>query len=177
MIQYKKSSWHYRLMVWAWVPPWAHDKSLYLPDNLCPYMRALMATMFLAPFLSLWRKLPSFITMHQDIARATVAWFFISHGVSTLINLGIGDGEELRDGTMLYQIEYLGWYVFFGGYAVALAAVGVVLGADKLNSKYKQRPRANHETITLVRDYVSAKHNKVCPNIEFVDDAEESEEK
>ncbi len=175
MLTYSKNAWHYRLV--NWVFPWFFETSYGCGEsktNLCPYVRAILASLILAPWVVIWRALPDVIKTHPNIGRGVIIYFFLSHGVAYLLNHALVTVDNKP------EIWWLGWGIFFGGIITALVIIGlVVIGStmvDKINDR-RTEYRRNHpkdytkdSTIRLVADYVEAKHENICPCIVFKDE-------
>ena len=174
-VRFKKSSWHYKLVSFVTASRY-NPKYNYLQwgdgeprnINLCPYVRMVIACCVMLPFMLLWRGLPDEIRDHSDIAKALVIWAFICLGVQTLLWV-----VEFADDQWIPPPWWTMIAVYFIGIAVALGVVGIVAVAERLHNKYKHREKKTHRTRSLISSYFEAKHNKICPCVEFEDEEEE----
>lgn len=180
ILKYSDKTWHYRLMLWTWCwNDWEHKVNLNhayrLPDNLCPYMRQLLiVTIPLAIPLYIWRKMPGFIQDHKDITRAVIITTIMVHTIVHLINfLLIGSNYEPYP----WWAGWLGIGIIWGG---IVGVVGIILGIGALWDFIKCKTDINvgkPSTMCLVEDYFEAKHDKICPRLEFVSDEKDEDKK
>ena len=178
MLEYSRQNWHYRLLHWIHKhDEYTSESSIEhrIPKNLCPYMRQVIGGMILAPFLALWRSLPNAIQEHTDLGKALSIWLLLSHFVAWLVNgalLKAGVSETGHNYAADYR-PWLGWEVFFIGIGGSLFIVGLLYGfesiKDRISQHYRNQPRKKNQSIGLMKDFIEAKHNKICPEIQFTD--------
>lgn len=148
-----KNSWHYRFLKFA-------DASFKEPKSLCPYVRQIVIKAIFCSFLV-------FI----------MGFFFVVVGTSVLAKFAVPVG--------------LAYWV--GGFALGAAIVAVAIGAIVggifglmfLTEKYKERKSEKRTAEmkkrmeagldpeppkTLMREWIDAKHDKICPTLEFTND-------
>lgn len=175
-LKYNRKTWHYRLMLWAWCySSWSKDwktgrYEYRLPDNLCKYLRKLVITVPLSIPLFIWRSTPDIIQDHKDIVRAIIVTTLTIHTIMFLINLAlVVEGSEPFPWWMGWAVIVTLWLGFVG-------LIGLGFGIAKL-WEYLRCKRGvkigKPSTMCLVEDYLEAKHDKICPNIEFVSDKKE----
>lgn len=166
-------------MLWAWAwsahnPNWKKGDYAYghIPKSLCPYMRKLLFTIPYSPFLYVWRKMPEPIHEFKDLAIIAIAISFVVHGLVHLSNtMAIIGGNEPMP-------WWTGWAIIFGGALTiaTLVIVGLLIikglskGFDYIKCKRGDVEIKKPSTMCLVEDFIEAKHDKICPMIEFVDD-------
>jgi len=165
-VKFSKNSWHRRLVNCVF-PYFVGYRANGEPKvNLCPYMRRVVFSIFLIPFVLPWRKLPYQI---QD-----QAWLLHAE----LIFLGcIMAGAFLFDYADTYQgndvfPDY--WTLvaigFFAGNLIGVVGGASIAGGFALKDRLKKRPKKEHRTRGLLKEYIASKHNKICPCVEFVED-------
>lgn len=159
-VQFSKNSWHYRIAHFVF-------PSLFWSSgiNLCPYMRAVIASIIGIAFVYAWRKLPDRIQEYAWIAQGEVIFLTL-----VIITVGIMDlVDTFRGNDRLPAFLDMVAYGFLGGNAVGLAIVGCVAGAFVLKDYIEGRPKKDHRTRGLIKTYVKSKHDKICPCVEFED--------
>jgi len=168
LITFGKNPWHRRIITWGlgreylqW-REWDADSGKYKWKderiNLCPYMRALLCVFLISPWIAFWKILPKYCTYdHED---ETKAFLIIGSIFSTLHVIG----------TQYWGFEW--WWVlaFVGAVSVIVTVlIGLALGLMVLKERWDDRPITQHKP-SLLKEYVKAKHDRVCPCIEFVED-------
>lgn len=149
-----KNSWHYRFLKFS-------TNDFYeVPTSLCPYVRQIVFKAIFCSFLAF-----------------LMGFFFVVVGTSVLAKFAVPVG--------------LAYWV--GGFALgaAIVAIGIgaivggIFGSMFLTEKYKERK--NEKRIaemkkrflagldpeppkTLMREWIDAKHDKICPTLEFTND-------
>lgn len=173
MLKFEKNSWHRRIITWGLgrsylqYHDWDKDneKMIWVEKdniNLCPYMRALIGVFLVSPWIALYKLLPKYCTVdHPDATRL----FLLIGSICSIIHI-LGTGF----------LEYEWWYVPAGVIVmttIVSAITGLIFGSMALNdwihSKRSERKWSKGDKPSIVREYIKAKHNKVCPQIEFVD--------
>ena len=137
--------------------------------NLCPYMRRIVWACVLFPFLLVWRHLPTNWKYHKTEARAIVVFAILCTIAHVLLAYGAG-------------IWYAGLIGFFGGMGIAFGVWGLMILCEKIEwkltekrfkeikeGKIKKTKNKKFINIGLISAYLHAKHEKICPCIEFVD--------
>jgi len=173
VLQYSDKTWHYRLMLWTWCwSSWQKkvdtSDAWLLPDNLCGYMRQLLiVTIPLAIPLFIWRKTPWFIQDHKDITRVVIISLVVFHTITHVLNFVlITNGQE----PFPWYGAWLAIGILWGG---IIGIVGFILGIGALWDFIKCKTDikvGKPSTMCLVEDYFEAKHDKICPRLEFVSD-------
>lgn len=179
------NTWHYKVInnTWKnyhWTP---------VPRNFCPYMRKLVASLFVLPFVLLWRQFPESIRNYQDIAIVLFSYFVIVHTVYAIIFAVTGGTYYERiyeDGRIVNEIaKQMEWWWGSAFYLGSVAVVGVGIGiiilvCDYLDErKRKQREQGTYkrnQSVNLFKSYIHSKHNKICPLMEFYDSNEEKKD-
>lgn len=173
-VKFRKSSWHYKLVSYVTASrynpqynylQWADGEPKRI--NLCPYVRMVIACSVLLPFMMLWRSFPDEIKDHSDIAKALVIWAFICFGVQSLLWT-----VEYFDSEWVPPPWWLMLVVYFAGIGAALGVFGLVVAGEAINNRLKQRRRdkKSRRATSLISSYLEAKHNKICPCVEFEED-------
>lgn len=149
-----KNSWHYRFLTYG------ENAFFEVPESLCPYVRKIVIKALIYVFLAL-----------------IVGFFFVVVGTSVLAKFAVPVG-------LLYWVGgfALGAVIICGAIA---AVVGGIFGAMFLTEKYKKRKSEKRiaemkkrrdagldpePPKTLMREWIDAKHDKICPTLEFNDD-------
>ena len=178
ILRYSNKTWHYKFMLWVWAwssysPAYKNGTYAYkIPRSLCPYMRKLVFGIPLAPFLYVWRKMPDAVQDAKDLAIVVVVISIIIHTIVFLADIiRVSAGMESMP-------WYTGWAVIFIGTFVITSLILICIGIIKVFSKtfdYIKCKRGDTEikkptTMCLVEDFLEAKHDKICPMIEFYDE-------
>jgi len=168
MITFGKNTWHRRIVTWGMGRRYLEHrkwdetgKQLGWEDNthinLCPYMRALLAVFLISPWIAFWKILPDYCTFdHADESKI----FLIIGSICAIIHV------------IATQLGAEWWHVpvwVLGMTIVVSAIIGTIFGLMTLGDWIKDRPRKTRKP-SIVREYMKAKHDKVCPCIEFSDD-------
>jgi len=126
--------------------------------SLCRYFWTVVSCVPLLPFVIDWRGLPQTIQRHSDTARALIVWGFISYIIG---------------GLLLFVFDVYPWWspiaMFFIGIGLLLTGLGIVTLVQIIADKISDRPKKEHETIHLVKEFASARKHEVCPCIHFID--------
>jgi len=164
-IKFNKNSWHYK--VTNYVFPYALTRR-YQKYSLCPYMRMVLVSVMAFPFMQIWNRLPYQIRDQAWIFQAEFVFLFLVMVASFLIDYGDSQYE-----TQVFPPfwELVG-YGFLGGNLIGIGGGLVIFGSYALIEYIKDRPKTKrtHKTTGLFKAYVHAKHNKICPCVEFVDE-------
>lgn len=182
-LDYDVNSWHYKVILLVFTNfHWAKP----VPNNLCPYLRKLVISTLAYPFVLVWNKLPEKINEHTDLGRSLFIYFIIVHTVWGLIYLlsgGIYYERTWEDGNIINEVaKQLDWYWGTLFYLVSITIGGAVGGTivlvcdyldERKDRKYKERREkrmaGERPSRSLIRDYIRAKHNKICPRINFTE--------
>ena len=160
-VQFSKDSWHYRITHFVFPSLFWSLHGI----NLCPYMRAVVASILSIPFVYAWRKLPDRIQDNAWVVQAELIFLtiivFASAGMSYL-------DDQSKD--MLPPFEYLVGYGFIGGNLVGIIGAFAISGGFALRDYIQGRPKKEHKTRGLIKTYVQSKHDKICPCVEFEED-------
>lgn len=158
-----KNAWHYKLLAWE-----TYDgtlSSVDMPKNLCPYMRKLVKSIVTAPVRYAYRLLPDIMQEHAD----TVKILGIVAAIIHLFVWGFTTAEP--------KFEYEWWYTFaaYGAISGVIGTiVGLMFGVDALiNLRENKKKDCKVSGPNIVTQYIKAKHNKICPIIEFVKDEDD----
>ena len=179
------NSWHFKTIneTWKnyhWTP---------VPRNFCPYMRKLVVSLIVLPFVLLWRQFPESIRNYQDIAITLFSYFIIVHTVYALLFVlsgGVWYDREWENGNVINEtVKQFEWWWGTAFYLGSIAVVGAVIGlvmvvCDYLDErKRKQREQgvySKNKSVSLFKDYMHAKHNKICPFMDFYNSKEEKKD-
>lgn len=179
-IKYSTKSWHYRLVKYAWSGGWTYWTA---PRNLCPYMRSIVAAIICVPLIFMWRQLPDVIKDHQDLARGLFIWGLIVHTATLLLTIAWGgvieidhyndaDNPAKITSTDHIKIEWWwGWAIYVGTVVSASIILGVIMVVESMVNDYRRRKKPDAgRTLQVFHDYIEAKHDKICPEITFIDE-------
>jgi len=154
-VKFNKSSWHYRITNYVfWIGSYK--------TNLCPYMRMVIASIFLIPFIYGWRKLPDKIQDNAWIVQGELIFLSLIIIVAFIIDWN----DNIQEDIFPPLAELIG-YGFFGGNALGLIGLGMLISITTLQDYIHERPKKEHRTRGLIKTYMEAKHNKICPCVEF----------
>ncbi len=159
-VQFSKNSWHYKITHFVFPALFWNDGV-----NLCPYMRAVIASIIGIAFVYVWRKLPDRIQEFAWIAQGEVIFLCIIIVVAGLMDLG----DTITGNDKLPEFLDMIAYGFLGGNVVGLIIACGIFGAFALSDYIKKRPKKDHKTRGLIKTYVQSKHDKICPCVEFED--------
>ncbi len=162
-VQFNINSWHYKLVHFVF-PAFFWSESGMV--NLCPYMRRVVISAFAVIFVAGWRKLPDRIQEFAWIAQGEVIFLAIIVMVAGIMD--ISDERIGNERLPIFQDMVL--IGFIGGNIIGLVGFGVIFGVVALIDYIKDRPKKEHKTRGLIKTYVTSKHDKICPCVEFTDD-------
>lgn len=169
MIKFGKKSWHRRIITWGLgrsyleYNNWNADAGKYEwvekdGTNLCPYMRHLVAVFLISPWIALYKILPEYCKEdHPDMTKIFLAVGSICAIIHVLGTQGL-EGFEW-------------WYVPVGTAimtGIISGILGLIFGCMALKDWLDNRPIKAHKS-SLIKEYMKAKHDKVCPQVKFVD--------
>ena len=165
-VQFNVNSWHYKVTKTVF-PDYATDwDNKPRKTSLCPYMRHVVVAMLLVAFVVPWRKLPYRIQDYAWLVQAESIFLILV--VSTAYAMDFAD--EYIGNDRIIPFNDLVMYGFLGGNLVGVVGGLLIFGAYSLSEYIKGRPKKDHKTRGLLKTYMSAKHDKICPCVEFVDD-------
>jgi len=172
-IKFNRNSWHYK--VTDYVFPYSLSRS-YKKYSLCPYMRMVLVSVILYPFMQVWNRLPYKIREFAWIFQAELIFLFLVMIASFVIDYG----DSTYETQSMPPFWDLVAYGFLGGNVIGIVGGLVLFGAYALVDYIKGRPKKTkakreHKTTGLFKAYVHAKHNKICPCVEFIDEVKDEE--
>lgn len=135
-MQINRTAWHYRLIKF-----WNSGRA---PDNLCAYMRRLVASLI--------------ISVIMTVFMGGMAWA----GLNCMVWQPIMWAWGLFDPSVVIA-DYN--YLFVGLFIWALVGIGC-LGVVVENRGWLHRTKPRKPS--LIVEYIKAKHQKVCKGIDFV---------
>lgn len=160
-VQFNKDSWHYKLVHFVFPSFFWSETSIV---NLCPYMRRVIISVLSVIFVAGWRKLPDKI---QDNA-----WFVQAELVFLTLVIIVAGGLDFMDTYKETDKLPVFWdmvaYGFLGGNLIGIVGGSALAGGYAIRDRIEARPKKDHRTRGLIKTYVSAKHDKICPCVEFV---------
>ncbi len=166
-VRFTKESWHFRLVNFVFLDmlleyyanAW-HTR----PISLCPYMRAVVASIILVPFIAVWRHLPMRVQDNAWITQGELIFLFMVMIVAFLV----GWNDDMKGDIFPPFLEMVG-IGFIGGNIIAVIGFCLIAGCIMLKDYIQDRPKKEHKTRGLLKEYMEAKHDKICPCVEFVD--------
>lgn len=166
-VKFKKNSWHYKLVNYVF----RHYLIYYGIErqiNLCPYMRHVIASIVLLPSIILWNSLPYRIRDHEDLVKTELIFLLLVIIVAWLLDFA-DTYEEINNNTPQVFPPFRDMVAigFFGGNAVGVVGGLILWGAFSLSDYIKKRPKIKSRTTGLIKTYMKAKHDKICPCVEF----------
>ena len=160
-VQFSKNSWHYKITHFVFP---ALFWSLH-GINLCPYMRAVIASIFSIPFVYAWRKLPDKIQNNAWLVQGELIYLLIVIACVGFIDFM----DTYKEADKFPAFFDMVAYGFLGGNVIGLVIAGAVMGGFALKDYIEGRPKKDHKTRGLIKTYVASKHDKICPCVEFED--------
>lgn len=162
------NSWHYRLVKNV---TFRDSRRGHVPTSLCPYFRAVMyRVLFFTTVIS--GLIALFTAMGWPIGLAVMAKIGIS-GIFGLIGAGIVSCASI-----------VGIFAIGVGSAICVA-IGIAKIVEKIGEIRRDRRWAREDKKredlkngiepkqpSIVIAFLKAKHDAVCPNLEFIDDKE-----
>jgi len=136
-------------------------------------MRHVVASIILLPSMILWNRLPYQIRDHADLVKAELIFLALVMLVAWLLDFA-DMYNEINNSTPQVFPPFLDMVAigFFAGNAVGVVGGLVLWGAFSLYDYIKQRPKIKHRTTGLIKTYMKAKHDKICPCVEFTGEKE-----
>lgn len=162
-LKFNKNSWHYKLVFFLYgrwyfpIPQYSTRKI-----SLCKYFWTVVTGVFIFPFIKLWRSLPYSIRDHEDLGRAISIWAVIC-GIIHIVAW-----------SFLAEYWWLGFTVFFSVLGVGALIGAVIIFIIDLIDKHREKQSKKTRRPSLLKEFIKARKNKVCPCIEFVEDKDES---
>ena len=150
------ASWHYRLL------DWTYDS---VPKNLCPYVDKLILAIVISPFVALWK-------VASDNGRV----------ILTITGIGLIAGLEVA---ILFESPW--WIALLLGQIILYVFIGLCLVGTwiwEFLPDYPRSPREyqpssqpriekskeiKHKNPNLIAEWIEAKHERICPRLEFED--------
>src|SRR3990170_3969373 len=143
--------WHYKLVLYVWGRSYFNDwgDPKYVKRiSLCTYFWSVVLSIFMYPVSIIW---------HTRLVQILIV---VLAGLS--------------------EWWWIGLAIFFGGIGAGAGVAGAVIGAGYLYDRIKYYRRRRYEEVvrkprkpSLIKEFIKAKKNKVCPCIEFVDEDKE----
>lgn len=161
-IEFKKTSWHYRLLTECFEP--LREPAHKIPENLCPYCYFLF-----------WH-LIKMISLYFIIA-VFILGFIIAPIDIYLFNIGLGHyipNEGISDFCDLVIVCGVAlWVVLFFTLILVFYCCFLDPYLTKLSKRqrdnWSNRPFKKDAEPSVIREWIKAKHEKICPKIDFVD--------
>jgi len=160
-VQFSKNSWHYKITHFVFPSLFWHDGV-----NLCPYMRAVIASILSIAFVYTWRKLPDRIQDNSWFVQAELIFF----AIILVASAGLHFMDEYKQTEVMPDYLTIVAYGFLGGNVVGFLGGLLVAGVLALKDYMDGRPKKDHKTRGLIKTYVASKHDKICPCVEFEDE-------
>jgi len=155
-VTFNKQSWHYRLANYVFFIGG-------YKMNLCPYMRMVLCSLFLLPFIAVWRKLPDSIREYAWVVHGELIFLSLVMLVAAIVDFG--DTDNIFPSFIV--MTGIGFAI---GNICGLVGLSVLLGVTKLVDIIENRPYKPHRTRGLIKTYMQSKHDKICPCVEFEDE-------
>jgi len=168
-LKFNKNSWHYKVTNYVFPYTLTHSYKKY---NLCPYMRMVLVSVIAYPFMVIWNRLPYQVRDQAWVFQAEFIFLFCVMIAAFLIDYGDSNSGEVQVFPPFWELV---GYGFLGGNAFGIVGGLVIFGGYALSDYLKHRHKKTtiHKTTGLFKAYVEAKHNKICPCVEFVEDQDE----
>lgn len=161
-VQFSKNSWHYKVA--DYVFPYVLDNK-HRMMSLCPYLRMVIASIIAVPFMVVWNRFPYQVRNQAWLFQAELVFLACIVGGAFVMDYA----DSVNRDILPPFLELVG-YGFFGGNAVGIIGGLILYGAWALKDNIKKRPKKEHRTRGLIKTYIGAKHEKICPCVEFVKD-------
>jgi len=159
-VQFSKDSWHYKITHFVFPALfWSRLGGI----NLCPYMRAVIASIFSLPFVYAWRKLPYRIQDNAWVVQAELVFL----AIILMASAGLHFLDESGGSERIPPFWDLVGYGFLGGNLIGIIGGFGIAGAFALKDYIQGRPKKDHKTRGLIKTYMQSKHDKICPCVEF----------
>ena len=143
-----KNSWHWKLVVGISDNFWDCDEKV----NLCPYIRALVGALLLCGFVAMIACALVFLYLLPLLQ----IWVDASDMVLAVALLYVGTGYALIHDNSLNDL-------------VKKTRFGDVLTHNVIPVREK-KVKQSSSFVLLIREYLHAGHDKICPEIEVVDE-------
>ncbi len=196
MLIFNKKAWHYKLIIYSFGESFFLDMSeidwratedndsnhrgfkiIYKTKpktvNLCPYCRAVVASVISLPVLWLWRKLPHKEkkpqTHEESMKNLKRRSLFIRLGAGGM-NIAFGIGHIFGD--QEYTIAAIQIIIGVGIifiYPIGKLAFKIYDLWPKQKRKVKVAKPEKHKNPSLIMTKLNAEHEKICPPIFFID--------
>lgn len=162
-VKFNRSSWHYR--VTNYVFPYVLTQK-HKTFNLCPYLRMVIAATFSIPFMVIWNQFPERVRDQAVIFQVEFGFLFLV----MIFAFGLDIMDEFKETNALPPWLDMIAIGFFGGNFFGIVGVLSILGVTHLIDYIKDRDKPKHKSVGLFKAYVNAKHDKICPCVEFEDE-------
>lgn len=163
-VKFNKHSWHF-ILVNLVFPHYLLDWNNKVKKvNLCPYMRHVLAGLFLVAFVVPWRQLPDRVQDYAWVVQAQLIFLALVIMVSFFIDLASTGIHPFLESVAIG---------FVGGNILALIGGLFIFGCMAVKDVIDDRPRKERKpnrTKGLIKTYMNSKHEKICPCVEFVED-------
>jgi len=164
-VKFNKNSWHYKTTNYVFTRRLEEWDGRNRKISLCPYMRAVVFATALIPFIFMWRKLPYSIQNYAWLVQVECIFMFLV----LVVAHGLNFADEVAGNDKFPPFLDMVGYGFIGGNIIGMIGGALIFGGVSLSDYIKARPRKEHRTRGLVKTYFEAKHNKICPCVEFED--------
>ena len=160
--------WHYKLVQYVWGRSYFNswgDPKYPRRISLCTYFWSVVLSTFMYPVSIVWHT--RIVHNHEDLSKAIGIWILISTFVQIIIVVLAG----------LSEWWWIGLAIFFGGIGAGAGVAGAIIGIENLYNRIKYYRRQRYKEVvrkprkpSLIKEFIKAKKNKVCPCIEFIDE-------
>ena len=160
--------WHYKLVQYVWGRSYFNswgDPKYPRRISLCTYFWSVVLSIFIYPVSIIWHT--RVVQNHEDLSKAIGIWILISTFIQFFIVVLAG----------LSEWWWIGLAIFFGGIGAGAGVAGAIIGIENLYNRIKCYRRKKYGEFvrkprkpSLIKEFIKAKKNKVCPCIEFVDE-------
>ena len=157
-------SWHYKVNAWAWGD---------VPRNLCPYVDKLVLAMVLSPVIAAWKALNDngkrVLSIFLGTLPGAIIVFFTGGWQSSLLfEVAAFAGIGVIFGIVKFAF-YLGDHGYHWPSFSGFWKWWDNLLADKPPKPHRSKPPKAPKEPSLTKQWLKAKHDRICPFIEFTD--------
>lgn len=164
-MQISKDSWHYRVILWH------KDRESRVPENICPYMRVLVAAIFKGILLGAIIVLLA--SLVASMVLSPLLWL-ANHYYAFLPDSWLVSNDKSMSTFMLFTLLGTVCYVICGGLLTVFGIkAGATAGARIARQHFNLTPIAEKPP-GLIRTYLKGWHDKTCVGLDFVDAAEDN---
>ena len=146
--------------------------------NFCPYCRAIFASIVCIPFVYVWRLYPhkpKKEKTHEEIMRSMKRRNILIRSIAGGINIALGI-EKLVTGEYYFAAIQIGIGVililafqFAHVFSPILNAIVNFLTIYWPRKRYREKTPKPVKSPSLIKTYITKKHDVFCPPIAFVD--------